>query len=163
MPAHRAGPGCPSLARGERPLATECDTTGAVLVATTLAAYQRPAWPSRVWTRLGWEEIGGVGWDVRTGRLDLIGLEPGRRVRVALARRTRMVDLVRERVAATRLGTGRFGLADGRTATVLFRRRPVTDEVVWTVLLSAGDSPDGLDGLGGLASALRRLRADLGV
>jgi hypothetical protein len=168
MPAHRVGPGCPRLDRGERVLTTECDTTGAVLVATTLAAYQRPAWPSRVWSRLGWEEIGGVSWDARDGRLELIGLEPGLRVRAHLARRTPMVDLVRERVAATRLATARFHLTDGRTATVLVRRRPVTDEVVWVVLVNGVDhsgngARDGGSGLAELAPVLRRLRADIGV
>jgi hypothetical protein len=149
---------------GERTLVRERDVIGHPIVATTHALYHYPAAdmaPGRHfrgkvhphagehpippgWRRLGWEEIAKVSWDSVRHVLTVTGL-PGRRAVAALGpdaaidlylvRRSRLVDLARDRVASTlvvrtgdgpapaRLGRGDLGRLQ-RQRKRAQRRRP---------------------------------------
>ena len=156
---------------GERVLARECDIWSHPIVATTHAMYYYPGdylAPGRhyhgkvqphtgehpivpVWYRLGWDEIAKVSWDSLRNVLTVTGL-PGRRtvatlgpdaaLDLYLSRRGRMVDLARDRVAATLVVSRRIPVAAGGTVLVTGRRRPGSNVVTWVVF-------SGLNGNGG--------------
>jgi hypothetical protein len=156
---------------GERILARERDVAGHPVVATTHAMYHYPAAytaPGRhfhgkvqphtgeqqivtPWYRLGWEEISKVSWDSLRNVLTVAGL-PGRRTIAALgpdaaldlylSRRTRLVDLARDRVAATLVVSRRIPVAAGGTVLITGRRRPGSNVVTWVVF-------SGVNGNGG--------------
>ena len=130
-------------------------------MATTLAIYHRV--DSAAWSRLGWEETGRLVWDARRGRLDLTGLASGGGLRVSLPRGTRMVALVRERVASTLLASSRVRLTDELAALVLARRRPGSAEVVWVVAFDGDADPDDPEVQARVESAIRELRRHLGL
>ena len=192
---------------GERILARERDIGGHPIVATTHAMYFYPGAytaPGRHfhgkvqphtgehpivsrWYRLGWDEIAKVSWDSVRNVLAVSGL-PGRRTIAALGpeaaldlylcRRTRLVDLARDRVASTLVVSRRIPVAAGGTVLITGRRRPGSNVVTWVVF-------SGLNGDGGghagthhlpgedgadpylvraqVQSAIRALRAELRI
>jgi hypothetical protein len=151
------------LARGEHILATERDSTGATVVATTRALYLQPD-GDPAWRRLGWEETGRICWDRHRNVLDLTGAAPDwGHVHLNLTRRSPMVALLNERVAACQLASARVSLPDGHTATVQARRRPGAAEVTWLVVLDR--TTDGADPAvqAVVQSAIRALRTELGL
>jgi hypothetical protein len=156
---------------GERILIRERDIGGHPIVATTHAMYYYPGdytAPGRHfhgkvqphtgehpivprWHRLGWDEIAKVSWDSVRNVLTVTGL-PGRRtiatlgpdaaLDLYLSRRGRLVDLARDRVAATLVVSRRIPVAAGGTVLVTGRRRPGSNVVTWVVF-------SGVDGNGG--------------
>jgi hypothetical protein len=147
---------------GERILARERDLGGHPIFATTHAMYHYPGprvtpgrhFHGRVrphtgdravppgWRRLGWEEIAKVSWDSVRCVLTVTGL-PGRRAVAALGpdaafdlylvRRSRLVDLARDRVAATLVVSRRVPVAAGGTVLITGRRSPGSTTVTWVV------------------------------
>jgi hypothetical protein len=191
---------------GERTLVRERDVIGHPIVATTHALYHYPAAdmaPGRHfrgkvhphagehpippgWRRLGWEEIAKVSWDSVRHVLTVTGL-PGRRAVAALGpdaaidlylvRRSRLVDLARDRVASTLVVSRRIPVAEGGTVLVTARRRPGSAVVTWVVFSGNGSGPNGGDPGGNgngnhadpylvraqVQEAIRTLRAELRI
>ena len=185
---------------GERTLVRERDVIGHPIVATTHALYHYPgpdmapgrhfhgkvhphagAHPIPLgWRRLGWEEIAKVGWDSVRHVLTVTGL-PGRRAVAALGpeaaidlylvRRSQLVDLARDRVAATLVVSRRIPVADGGTVLVTARRRPGSAVVTWVVFngdgsRANGSGPNGADPYlvrAQVQEAIRSLRAELHI
>jgi hypothetical protein len=191
---------------GERTLVRERDVIGHPIVATTHALYHYPGpdvAPGRHfhgkvhphagahpippgWRRLGWEEIAKVSWDSVRHVLTVTGL-PGRRAVAALGpdaaidlylvRRSRLVDLARDRVAATLVVSRRIPVAEGGTVLVTARRRPGSAVVTWVVFSGNGSGPNGGDPGGNgngnhadpylvraqVQEAIRTLRAELRI
>jgi hypothetical protein len=154
----------PPLGPGERVLAAEGDGNGGSVVATTLGLYHRnhvKGNHATDWNRLGWEEAGRVSWDARSGLLDVVGITAPDHLRAIVPRG--MVALVRERVAATLLLSSRAAVADGVIARLVARRRPGSADLVWFVLLDRSADGDDPAVRAGVAQAIQRLRAGIGV
>lgn len=154
----------PPLARRERLLVKERDQAGAPVVATTVALYHRgDADAATGWHRMPWEELGRVRWDRRQRVLELTRFPggPTRTLRLRLPGVSRIPDVVRERVAATELVGVPVPLGNGTTATVCARRRPMTSELVWVVMVADGVDPNGGDTRARIATAIRELRVQL--
>jgi hypothetical protein len=160
---------------GERTLARERDIGGHPIVATTHALYHYPGpdvTPGRhfhgkvrphagehampaAWRRLGWDEIAKVSWDSVRCVLTVTGL-PGRRAVAALgpeaaidlylSRRGQLVDLARDRVAATLVVSRRIPVAEGGTVLLTGRRRPGSTTITWVVFSGLNGRGDGHGG-----------------
>jgi hypothetical protein len=161
-PLHTA----PPRARGERMLASEhtaaADPIPRSILASSHGLYHAESpRPGPVWQRLGWEDIVGVGWDRTTGLLHLTGLMPG--LRMHLPGRTRLVELIRDRVTATKLASARVRLADGTAAWLCARRRPGTDDVSWIVVLEGGSETDDPEVQGRICAAIHEIRVQAGI
>jgi hypothetical protein len=180
-------PALPPLARGERILATDRDSGGAPVVATTLAIYRAvsaaapasastagpasgPAsGPAAGWYRLGWVDVGRVRWDPHRDELVLTRLQPGTpgapaRVTLGLGRRSRLPALARERVASTLLACSQVS-SNGRVAAVVQARRPPGGtEVAWVVLFNgAVDRPREPAVHETVRAVIDRMRAEIGL
>jgi hypothetical protein len=167
----------PTLMRRERMLATEPDTSGVPVVATTFALYHRaeehrcedhPAADHRAaddWFRLALEDVGRLRWDAGSGVLDLTALTegPASRLTLHLRRGTRIAPVVRERIAANQITGTRVPLHNGSTALVTARHRPSTAEVMWIVQVSADADPADPATEALIDAAIRKLRADTGL
>jgi hypothetical protein len=114
---------------------------GCALVATDQALYHRGG--NDGWSRLGWEQVTRVGWDTAHGQLDIAGLAgmAPRRTVVPLRDRGALPELAEERITHTRLGRWHMQLPGHNRLLVEVRRRPVTGELVWTVI-STGNMLD---------------------
>jgi hypothetical protein len=155
----------PPRARGERMLASEHTAGGDPIPRSILASshalyHAESPHPGPVWQRLGWEEIVGVGWDRTTGMLSVTGLMPG--LRLHLPGRTRLVELIRDRVTATKLASARVRLADGGTAWLSARRQPGTEEVSWIVALEGEATTDDPEVQGRICAAIHEIRIQAG-
>lgn len=178
---------------GERTLVRERDLGGHPIVATTHALYHYPGpdvAPGRHfhgkvhphagahpippgWRRLGWEEIAKVSWDsVRLvltatglpGRRAVAALGPAAAIDLYLVRRSRLVDLARDRVAATLVVSRRVPVAEGGTVLVTGRRRPGSTTVTWVVFSGTnGTGPDPYLVRAQVQEAIRALRAELHI
>jgi hypothetical protein len=107
--------------------------------------YQQASGAERHWLRLGWEDVGRIAWNRETGLLTLTALpcNDAPTMVLPLAGSESLVDLARERVAATRLATVQVWHAGRNCARVIARRIPGTDNVTWLVAFSAaGDAED---------------------
>jgi hypothetical protein len=157
--------------RGERVLVLVRMTDGAIAAATQHAIYYcqdgQPGAGS--WLRLGWEEVGGVGWDERSCAMTLtamtlagLGNAGPPRIVMHLPRRSPLADLARERVTWTILA-GVPVLSRGRVCGRLTARRsPADDRVNWVFTLqdaAASGDPD-LSAL--VSGAIAELEAELG-
>jgi len=127
----------------ERVLITGRDVEGLLVAATKAAVYcQDGPGPGRPWSRLGWEDVGGVGWDERRHVLTLTGVRPGGhwQKELALPSHTPLVEFARERLTSTLLASAAVRLDDQVCAWVTARRQPGSGKVVWVVVLDeAGD------------------------
>jgi hypothetical protein len=152
----------PPLARGERVLAAARDAAGTPVVATTFALYRRD---DEAWQRLGWEQAGRVSWDPRLRALRLTSLVPrgAPDLTVGFARRTPIVAVARERVAATMLVSERVALGNRASAVLTARRRPGSAQLTWLVAVDGGVDADGAELDGWVLAAIRRLRAEAGI
>jgi hypothetical protein len=144
----------PPLARGERVLITEQDSSdgGGPIVATSRALYHHAGgW------RLPWEELGRVRWTPAEGRLELTRFgAPPTLLRIPSA--SRLPRIIRDLVGATELIGTRVAMVDGRAATVSARRRPGTGETIWVVQLPDGTDPGDPGTEARVDAAIRELR-----
>ncbi|MGQ0837265.1 hypothetical protein [Actinokineospora sp.] len=144
----------PELARGERVLA-ESGGPSAV-VASTCALYLRR---DDLWSRLGWEEIDQVSGPSDAGEVTVTGLDgavfrldgPGS-----------LPGVIRDRVAAAVVATIPVALDRGG-AVITVRGRPGSDELVWSVRLSADLAPADPEVRAWVDAAIRGMRSDLGL
>jgi hypothetical protein len=127
----------------ERVLITGRDVEGLLVAATKAAVYcQDGPTPGRPWSRLGWEDVGGVEWDERRHVLTLTGVRPGGhwQKELALPSHTPLVEFARERLTSTLLASAAVRLGDRVCAWVTARHQPGSGKVVWVVVLDeAGD------------------------
>ena len=156
------------LAAGERLLAMARDTGGRWAAASDRALYHDVAERTglagpREWVRVGWEEIAGVSWDDRACSLTFTGLVPTvkRRTVLYLPAGATLGLLAQERVAWTTVVRTEIPLGDQRTARVIGRRRPGSEELTWLVGLDGGSDTEAVEGA--LEAALNDLRARLGL
>jgi hypothetical protein len=112
---------------------------GSLIVATTAAVYwQDGPGPGRAWSRLGWEDVGGVSWDEQRRVLTFTGVRPGGvwRKELALPAHTALVELARERLTSTLLASAAVRHGDQVCAWVTARRQPGSGNVMWVVVLN---------------------------
>jgi hypothetical protein len=150
----------------ERVLATGRDLAGSLVVATSAAVYvQDRSGPGRTWWRRGWEDIDAVRWDDRHQVLAFTGVQPGGlwRKGLVLASRSALVEVARERVAATLLASTTVRLGDQTCARVTARRPPGSGKVVWIVVLNeaAGTSNPAIRAR--VQAAITALQAETGI
>jgi hypothetical protein len=153
----------PPLAHGERILASLVDAAGAPVMATTEAIYLGGC--RHGWRRLGWVELGSVSWEPRRGILLMVGLaeDEAYQVRLGNTAQPPLAALAREQFDASRLISAPVPLRGGRTAAVIARRAPGSQQMTWTVRLPAGTDADDPDVLDRVATAIRSLRTELGL
>ena len=166
------------LTSAERVLTLRLVDTGGWAAATTHAMYLgadaagRPGEDgagAHRWTRVGWEAVDDAAWDAELQTVTVTGLLPTvpQRTVLRVARGDRLVEIARDRIAATRVVDTVVDTERHGQVRVTGRRRPGTGipgtgEVVWlarpseAALLVPGYRAD-------LAKALLRLRADLGI
>jgi hypothetical protein len=152
----------PPLSRGERILAGSATTNEWPVIGSTRALYHRHGAQSDDWTRIGWEEVDHVTWLPATGRLTLTGLTGGPPITLHLGGPGRLPAVIRDRVAAAVITTSVVDLQPG-TARITVRRQPGTDALVWTVQLGSGLDADDPEVQQRVDTAIRQLRADLGL
>jgi hypothetical protein len=150
----------PALAAGERLLAVEVDGHRLPVAATDRAIYHGDGGGG--WRRLGWEQVGRVDWDGRRDTLLLWGLTPDvpRCTRLVVRRGSGLAALARERVGWCTLVTSPIRL-DGIGVVLTVRRQPGSGRLVWLVRYDV-DGDDQVTSVR-LASALRRVRAEVGI
>jgi hypothetical protein len=123
----------------ERVLFMDHDLQGSLLAATRAALYHQDGrGANRPWSRLGWEDVGRVGWDDRRHVLTLTGVGPGGiwRKDLALPAHTALVELARERVTSALLASTAVRDGDRVCARVTARRQPGSGTVVWVIVLN---------------------------
>ena len=119
----------------------------------------------RSWSRLGWEDVDQVLWDDDLCALNLTcaGREGSSQVVLRLPRHAPLLELARERVAATTLARAPL-LSGGRVCGWLTARRPPgSDQVRWVLALrdaTAAADPALQSRVSGVIAALE---ADLGL
>jgi hypothetical protein len=147
---------------GERLLAVARGAGGELLAATDRALYHQA---SQSWARLGWEEVGQVGWDNQRRILMLTGLTPSVRARtvLCLARDWGLPEVAAERAGAAKVFDQRISLNGGAGARVVARRLPGGQGVKWLVVLDHGLDPADPQLRAELESALTALRAATGI
>ena len=91
------------------------------------------------WRFIGWHEIAAGGWDAETGQLRW-RLTDGASDGVTLADPGSLPDLFRERVDASIVVQEKVDLHQGRTATIVARRRldGGASPLLWTVIRRGG-------------------------
>jgi hypothetical protein len=126
------------LARSERVLVKYWGRSGPIM-ATDRGFY----WGLRTAaTRIGWEQVARADWDAESGTLTMRGLLPGAPRELAFdVDRGDIAALVTDRVAATHVVSTRVPLDGYGEASVIGRRKPGTDDLVWLVVLPDGRSP----------------------
>jgi hypothetical protein len=149
---------------GERVMASMRQVSGAMVAATAQAVYLQDG-AGGTWSRLGWEGVDRVFWDQEQCALTLTRVSGGGSppVVLRLPRGTPLVELARDRVAATTLARTPL-LCGGRVCGWLTARRPAeADQVRWVLALrdtvAAGDPALRSR----LAGAIAALEADLGL
>lgn len=169
LPAARALPAALrtqlAFQRGERVLSVRHDPDGDyALVASDRALYHRNEGDG--WSRLGWEQITTVSWDAAADELLIRGLDGLAPACTAVPLRDRgtVPELAQERTTHTRLGRWNLRLPGNHSVLVEVRRRPSTEELVWTVI-SASDGLDRDDAgaTANITRAVTRLGEHLGV
>ncbi|MGH3861819.1 hypothetical protein [Actinokineospora sp.] len=155
----------PPLARTERVLATGSaagDPAG--VVCSTRALYHHPADTADTWNRVGWEEIDRVDWNPDGSDLTLTALPGSERAPLTLHldEAGRLGPVIRDRVAASVIVRTVVSVNPGR-ALITVRRRPETDDLVWVVHLGRGIDPTASGLNDRVDTAIRALRADLGL
>ena len=133
-----------------------------MLAATDRALYHQAG---KAWARLGWEQVGRVGWDEQRHILMLTGLPPAvpARTVLRLARDWRLPAVAAERVSWTMLVDQRITLGADAGARAVARRLPGGAQVTWLVILDHGLNPAGPGVRAELESALTELRSTTGV
>jgi hypothetical protein len=154
------------IGHAERVLTTDYDLAGSPVVATSAAVYfQDRGGAGRTWSRLGWEDVDAVLWHNRHQVLAFTGVQPGGiwQKDLALASRSVLVDVARERVASTFLASTIARLGDQARARVTVRRQPGSGKVVWLVVLNgaAGTSNPAIQARAEVAIAA--LQAETGI
>jgi hypothetical protein len=138
---------------------------GPVIVATGWAIYQQAGGVARHWLRLGWEDVGRISWSRGAGVLTLTAL-PGSdapTMVLPLAGGESLVNLTRERVAATRLASVQVW-HDGRNcARVIARRKPGTGKVAWVIAFSVAHDDDDPAIQAEVELAIGELQAQIGL
>lgn len=144
------------LQRGERLLVAGHDTSGAAYAATDRALLHRH---DAFWRRIGWEHVDHIGWCAahRTLTLATPRIRGAPTATVQVTTSTPLLDLVRERVAATIVITSDITLDDGTVVRIVGRRVPGTDDVNWVVIAAEPIAEDQV------AAAIRALRSELGL
>lgn len=150
---------------GERLLAATRDADGRQLVGSDRALYV-PA--EGGWHRTPWQRIDHATWDRESEALVVVEVadygQPQPRYEFAMADPGQFLELVRERVTASVLGTRHFPLPDGEWLQVIARRAPVADgEVDWSVRLADSLDPSDPSVLRLVDQALADARDELGV
>jgi hypothetical protein len=134
------------------------------LVATDRALHYRTG--ENDWSRLGWEQITRVEWDVAVEGLFITSLSGGGSPRTVVRLRDRgtLPELAQERITHTRLGCWRMLFASNCRVIVEARLRPVTEELTWVLTCYDGrlDLSDS-DVRAEVRQALGRLGEDLGI
>lgn len=150
----RAAPELPLL-RGERLLVAGQDADGAPYAATDRALVHRIG---TTWRRVGWEQVDHISWSASANRLTLATprIHDASAAAIRLVTPTPVVDLVRERVAATMVITADITL-DGTPVRIVGRRVPGGEDVHWLVVAASAISEDEV------AAAVRTLRTELGL
>lgn len=153
----------PSLARGERLLATASTTSGAVVGGSRDALHV----PGREPARLPWEEVATADWDVdeRVLRVVEVGTYGAPLVehRLALAEPDRLLALVRERVTASIVVQRHVPVRGRLGARVLGRRAPGGNGPIgWYVDYDPGLDPADPEVAAVVDAALATARADVG-
>ena len=160
--AARARAGVAPVKPGERVLAVALAERDELVVATDWALYHEAGGS---WTRIGWEDVGKVGWDAQRRVLALGGLTtaaPAAAV-LRLARDWDLPAVASERVAWTCVLDQRLSLNGSGGARVLARRVPGQPGLRWVVIVDNGLDPGDPAFRAALGSALRDLRAVTGV
>jgi hypothetical protein len=150
------------LRPGERLLAVACGAGGEVLAATDQALHQQAG---QAWARLGWDQVGRVGWDEQRHILLVTSLTPAvpARTVLRLAKDWGLPTVAAERVRWATLVDQRISLNGPAGARVLARRIPSGAGVTWLVILDHGLDPADPAIKAGLQSALTELRVVTGV
>jgi hypothetical protein len=151
---------------GERVVLLEHAPAGCLIGATAAAVYaQDQAEPGRPWCRIGWEEMIRTGWDERRGALTLIGAGPSGvwRKELAVDRHSALVELARERIAATLLASAVVRDSDRVVAVVMARRQPGSGRVDWVTLLSQDGATNTQSILARAAVVIADLQAQTGI
>jgi hypothetical protein len=133
------------------------------VVATTLALWL----PGRsVPERIGWERVDSASWDRDESTLRVVEAgRPGERPRRWALRLEDARDLllvIKERVQASVVTSQWVPVADGRGVTVVARRPPGSDRLVWSVSLDRGVDLGDSGVKSKVDEAVRRLRLELG-
>jgi hypothetical protein len=138
---------------------------GSLVVATGAAVYCHAGEPNRTWSRLGWEDVGGVVWDDRRRVLTLTGVQPGRiwRKELVLPCHTALVELARERLTSTLLASTAVRLGGQVCAWVTARRQPGSGKVVWVVVLNVARDTGDPAIRGEVAAAIADLQSQTGI
>lgn len=149
------------IAKREKALAA-AETPLGWVVATTHALWL----PARSgMTRLGWETIENATWDRDNAALSVRQAAPlggrERRWTVPMQDEPDLLLVVKERVRSTVVATRQVRLDGQRSATVVARRPPGSDELTWSVSLLGDDTMDA-GTRRELEAAVALLRADLG-
>lgn len=155
------------LADGERALAAvippDDDGSGPRACATDWALYHRTG--SGPILRMGWEQVLDLHLSAVTSILTIRRAELAEPVRLALssvADTQPFLAAVRDRMAASTLSSQHVPMPGG-TVTVLARRHPQSDRVVWHVVVPRGVDarPDGFRR--DIQTAITELRIALGL
>jgi hypothetical protein len=150
---------------GERVLTSIRQAGPALVIATERAVYYQDGSGGRSWSRLGWEEVDQVLWDVALHALTLTRAGHGAlsRVVLRLARHDPLVELARERVTWTTLARAPVLSGSRVCGWLTARRAPGSDHVRWVLTvrdaLVSGD-PALRHRVSG---AIAALEADLGL
>ncbi|HEX4659123.1 MAG TPA: hypothetical protein VH307_17175 [Streptosporangiaceae bacterium] len=151
---------------GERVLTLDNGPAGSLVAATAAAVYiGGQGEPGGTWCRSGWEEVIRSGWDDRRCVLALTGAGLGGmwRKELALDRHTALVELARERVSATLIGSAVVRHNDRVCSVVMARRLPGSGQVIWVTLLNQADGTGDQAIRAKAAAAIADLRAQAGI
>ncbi len=152
------------VAPGERVLAWSYARGGAVVVASTLAAYlPDPAGTGGELARVPYEQVASATWDEPV--LDVVTVGPRRRRFVVELDQPGLVpETVRDRVTASIVVSERVLLVGTLGARVTARRAPAGDsEVTWHVIFDAGLDPADPALRAAADAAIDTLRASTGL
>jgi len=147
---------------GERLLAVTRGADGGSLAATDWTLYHQAG---QAWTRLGWDQVGRVGWDEQRHILVLTGLAPAVPARTVLRRAKDwgLPAMAAERVSLATLIDQRISLNGNAGARAIARRLSGQPPIIWLIILDHRLDPANPEVRAVLESALTELRAVTGV
>lgn len=152
-----------ALQPGERVLAWAPAGTGWVVATTHALWLPTRAQPRRV----GWEAVDSAAWNRDELLLSVVQAAPlGGRTTRWTARMDDARDLllvVKERVRATVVLSRRVLVQGDRGVTIVGRRPPGGERLVWTVSVDGGVDVDDPDARAQVEQALREARASVGA
>lgn len=158
----RRRPALPSLARGERLLASATTPDGVEVGGTRDALHL----PDRAPPRLPWEEIATADWDSDERQLRVVEVgtfgQPQPEHHYELVDPDRLLSLVRERVTASIVVQRHVPVRGRLGVRVIGRRAPRGGAVAWFVEYDAGLDPADPDVAGLVDEALAAARGDVG-